>query len=103
MEMTGQTAGFGGQHSDYEIDTYYAHIAGVKTVIPSTPADAKGMMASAIRDPDPVVFLYAAGLRELVEEVPDEQYLTPLNYTHLRAHETPEHLVCRLLLEKKKN
>ena len=74
LEMTGQTAGFAGQHSDYEIDTYYAHIPGVKTVIPSTPADAKGMMASAIRDPNPVVFLYAAGLRELVEEVPDEQY-----------------------------
>src|SRR5450759_1311865 len=85
MEMTGQTAGFGGQHSDYEIDTYYAHIPGVKTVIPSTPADAKGMMASAIRDPDPVVFLYAAGLRELVEEVPDEQYLTPLNKAAVRT------------------
>ena len=53
LEMTGQTPGFAGQHSDYEIDTYYAHIPGVKTVIPSTPTDAKGMMASAIRDPNP--------------------------------------------------
>ena len=85
MEMTGQTPGFGGQHSDYEIDTYYAHIPGVKTVIPSNPTDAKGMMASAIRDPDPVVFLYAAGLRELVEEVPDEQYLTPLDKAAVRT------------------
>jgi pyruvate/2-oxoglutarate/acetoin dehydrogenase E1 component len=85
MEMTGQTPGFAGQHSDYEIDTYYAHIAGVKTVIPSTPADAKGLMASAIRDPNPVVFLYAAGLRELVEEVPDEQYLTPLDKAAVRT------------------
>jgi len=84
MEMTGQTPGFGGQHSDYEIDTLYAHIPGVKTVIPATPADAKGMMASAIRDPDPVVFLYAAGLRELVEEVPDDQYLTPLDKAAVR-------------------
>jgi len=66
LEMTGQTPGFAGQHSDYEIDTYYAHIPGVKTVIPSTPADAKGMMVSAIRDPNPVVYLYPAGLRELV-------------------------------------
>ncbi len=55
LEMTGQTPGFAGQHSDYEIDTYYAHIPGVKTVIPSTPTDAKGMMVSAIRDPNPVV------------------------------------------------
>jgi len=85
MEMTGQTPGFGGQHSDYEIDTLYAHIPGVKTVIPATPADAKGMMASAIRDPDPVVFLYAAGLRELVEEVPDDQYLTPLDKAAVRT------------------
>jgi acetoin:2,6-dichlorophenolindophenol oxidoreductase subunit beta len=85
MAMTGQTAGFAGQHSDYEIDTYYAHIPGVKTVIPSNPVDAKGMMVSAIRDPNPVVFLYAAGLRELVEEVPDEQYLTPLDKAAVRT------------------
>ena len=85
MEMTGQTPGFAGQHSDYEIDTYYAHIPGVKTVIPSTPADAKGMMVSAIRDPNPVVYLYPAGLRELVEEVPDEQYTVPLDKAAVRT------------------
>lgn len=85
LEMTGQTPGFAGQHSDYEIDTYYAHIPGVKTVIPSTPADAKGMMVSALRDPDPVVYLYPAGLRELVEEVPDDQYTTPLDKAAVRT------------------
>lgn len=85
MEMTGQTPGFAGQHSDYEIDTYYAHIPGVKTVIPSNPTDAKGMMVSAIRDPNPVVYLYAAGLRDMVEEVPDEQYTTPLDKAALRS------------------
>jgi len=83
--MTGQTPGFGGQHSDYEIDTYYAHIPGVKTVVPSTPSDAKGMMVAAIRDPNPVVYLYAAGLRELVEEVSDEQYSVPLDKAVLRT------------------
>jgi pyruvate/2-oxoglutarate/acetoin dehydrogenase E1 component len=60
------------------------HIPGVKTVIPSTPADAKGMMVSAIRDPDPVVYLYPAGLRELMEEVSDEQYSTPLDKAVVR-------------------
>jgi Pyruvate/2-oxoglutarate dehydrogenase complex, dehydrogenase (E1) component, eukaryotic type, beta subunit len=85
MEMTGQTPGFAGQHSDYEIDTYYAHIAGVKTVIPSNPTDAKGMMVSAIRDPNPVVFLWADGLRDMIEEVPDEQYTTPLDKAALRS------------------
>ena len=85
LEMTGQTPGFAGQHSDYEIDTYYAHIPGVKTVVPSTPADAKGMMVSAIRDPNPVVYLYPAGLRELMEEVPDNQYEVPLDKAAVRT------------------
>lgn len=85
MEMTGQTPGFAGQHSDYEIDSYYAHIPGVKTVIPSTPYDAKGMMVSALRDPNPVVYLYPAGLRELSEDVPDEQYEVPLDKAAVRT------------------
>lgn len=85
LEMTGQTPGFAGQHSDYKIDTYYAHIPGLKTVIPSTPIDAKGMMVSAIRDPNPVVFLYPAGLRSLSEDVPDEQYETPLDKAAVRT------------------
>jgi acetoin:2,6-dichlorophenolindophenol oxidoreductase subunit beta len=85
LEMTGQSPGFAGQHSDYEIDTYYAHIPGVKTVVPSTPTDAKGMMVSAIRDRNPVVYLYPAGLRSLVEDVPDEQYETPLDKAAIRT------------------
>jgi pyruvate/2-oxoglutarate/acetoin dehydrogenase E1 component len=85
LEMTGQTPGFAGQHSDYEIDTYYAHIPGLKTVVPSTPYDAKGMMAAAIRDPNPVVYLYPAGLRDLSEEVPDEQYEVPLDKAAVRT------------------
>jgi pyruvate dehydrogenase E1 component beta subunit len=85
MEMTGQTPGFAGQHSDYEIDTYYAHVPGVKTVIPSNPTDAKGMMVSALRSRDPVVYLYAAGLRDLIEDVPDEQYTTPLDKAAIRS------------------
>jgi pyruvate dehydrogenase E1 component beta subunit len=85
LEMTGQTPGFAGQHSDYEIDTYYAHIPGVKTVVPSTPTDAKGMMIAAIRDPNPVCYLYAAGLRELIEDVPDEPYVTPLDKAAVRT------------------
>jgi pyruvate dehydrogenase E1 component beta subunit len=88
LEMTGQTPGFAGQHSDYEIDTYYAHIPGLKTVIPSNPTDAKGMMVSALRDPNPVAFLYAAGLRDMIEDVPDEQYTTPLDKAAIRAEGT---------------
>jgi len=85
IELTGQTPGFGGQHSCYEEDTYYAHIPGVRTVIPSNPTDAKGLMVSALRSRDPVVYLYAAGLRELIEDVPDEQYETPLDKAAIRS------------------
>lgn len=84
IELTGQTPGFAGQHSDYELDTAYAHVAGVRTVVPSTPHDAKGMMVSALRSPDPVVYLYPAGLRTLTEEVPDGQYEVPLDKAAVR-------------------
>ena len=88
MEMTGQTPGFAGQHSDYEIDSTYMHIPGVRTVIPSTPYDAKGMMHAALRSPDPVVYLYPAGLRMLSEEVPDEPYEVPLDKAAVRQEGT---------------
>jgi len=84
IEMTGQTPGFGQQHSCYEEDSYYMHIPGVRTVIPSTPYDAKGMMHAALRSPDPVVYLYPAGLRTLTEEVPDEPYEVPLDKAAVR-------------------
>ena len=85
IELSGQSPGFAGQHSDYECDSYYAHIAGLKVVIASTPYDAKGMMVSAIRDPNPVVYLFPAGLRQLSEEVPDEQYTVPLDKAAVRT------------------
>ena len=93
MEMTGQTPGFAGQHSDYEIDSTYMHIPGVRTVIPSTPYDAKGMMHAALRSPDPVVYLYPAGLRMLSEEVPDEPYEVPLDKAAVRREGTDLTLV----------
>ena len=43
------------------------------------------MMAAALRDPNPVVLLYTAGLRELVDEVPDDFYLTPLDKAAVRT------------------
>ncbi len=79
IELTGQTPGFAGQHSDYELDTAYARMPGVRCVVPSNPYDAKGLMTSALRSPDPVVFLNPAGLRSLSAEVPDEVYEVPLD------------------------
>ncbi len=60
-------------------ETYYVHTAGIKVAIPSTPADAKGLLAAAIRDPDPVAFLEPKALyRDSREEVPDGEHLVPL-------------------------
>ncbi|OJU80799.1 MAG: alpha-ketoacid dehydrogenase subunit beta [Solirubrobacterales bacterium 70-9] len=60
-------------------ETYYVHTAGIKVAIPSTPADAKGLLAAAIRDPDPVVYLEPKALyRDSREEVPEGEHVVPL-------------------------
>jgi pyruvate dehydrogenase E1 component beta subunit len=60
-------------------ETYYVHTPGVKVAIPSTPADAKGLLAAAIRDPDPVViFEPKLHYRTIRGEVPDGEHVVPL-------------------------
>jgi len=60
-------------------ETYYVHTPGVKVAIPSTPSDAKGLLAAAIRDPDPVVVLEPKlHYRTLKGDVPDGDYVVPL-------------------------
>ena len=60
-------------------EAYYVHTPGVKVAIPSTPADAKGLVAAAIRDPDPVVVLEPKLIyRSARGEVPEGEHLVPL-------------------------
>ena len=60
-------------------ETYYVHTPGVKVAIPATPADAKGLLAAAIRDPDPVVVLEPKLVyRTSRGEVPEGEHVTPL-------------------------
>jgi pyruvate/2-oxoglutarate/acetoin dehydrogenase E1 component len=60
-------------------ETYYVHTPGVKVAIPSTPADAKGILAAAIRDPDPVVVLEPKLVyRTARGEVPEGEHVVPL-------------------------
>jgi len=60
-------------------ETYYVHTPGVKVAIPSTPADAKGLLAAAIRDPDPVVVLEPKlHYRTMRGEVPEGEHVVPL-------------------------
>lgn len=74
----GGGAGAGAQHSK-ALDAMLAHIPGIKVVAPATPADAKGMLKSAIRDQQPVVFLEHKLLYNMRAEVPDDaDFLVPL-------------------------
>ena len=57
---------------------WYAHIPGLKVVMPATPADAKGLLKSAIRDDDPVVFMEGEMLYNTKGEVPEGEHLVPI-------------------------
>lgn len=72
----------GGLYHSQSGEAYFAHTAGLKVVIPSTPHDAKGLLISAIEDPDPVLFMEPKALyRAFREEVPEESYTVPLAST----------------------
>jgi pyruvate dehydrogenase E1 component beta subunit len=65
-------------------ETYYVHAPGVKVAIPSTPADAKGLLAAAIRDPDPVVVLEPKLIyRSERSDVPEGEHVVPLGKARL--------------------
>ncbi|HUL39402.1 MAG TPA: alpha-ketoacid dehydrogenase subunit beta [Methanomassiliicoccales archaeon] len=67
------------EHHSESTEAVFCHIPGLKVVVPSTPLEAKGLLASAVRDPDPVLFLEPTrSYRLLKEEVPDGEYLLPL-------------------------
>ena len=67
------------EHHSESKEAFYAHEAGLKVVIPSTPADAKGLLAASIRDPDPVIFLEPKLIyRAFREAVPEEPYTVPI-------------------------
>ena len=71
-------------HSESK-EIQYVHEPGLKVVVPSTPYAAKGLLASAIRDPDPVVFLEPKLIyRAFREDVPDETYTLPLGEAEIR-------------------
>src|SRR5437867_4782735 len=68
-------------------EAYYAHTPGIKVAIPSTPADAKGLLAAAIRDPDPVVVLEPKLIyRSSRGEVPEGEHVVPLGSARVARH-----------------
>ncbi|RLC59139.1 MAG: alpha-ketoacid dehydrogenase subunit beta [Chloroflexi bacterium] len=69
----------GGPYHSQSIEAFYAHVPGLKVICVASPYDAKGLLKSAIRDPNPVMFLeHKKAYRLFREEVPDEDYTIPI-------------------------
>lgn len=69
----------GGLYHSQSIEAFFAHVPGLKVVVPSTPYDAKGLLKSAVRDPNPVLFLEPKkGYRAIKGDVPEGDYTVPI-------------------------
>ena len=66
------------------LESLFTHIPGLKVVMPATPKDAKGLLKSAIRDNNPVMFVEHKGLYQTKGEVPEEEYLIPLGKADIK-------------------
>jgi pyruvate dehydrogenase E1 component beta subunit len=89
----GSALQLGAQHSQ-AFESYYAHIPGLKVVMPATPADAKGLLKSAIRDDDPVVFIEGEMLYNLKGEVPEGEHVVPLGKADIKRPGSDVTIVC---------
>jgi pyruvate dehydrogenase E1 component beta subunit len=83
----GPAAQLGAQHSQ-SMESYFYHVPGLKVVRPSTPRDAKGLLKSAIRDDNPVIFIESETLYGVKGEVPDEEYTIPLGVAEVKREGT---------------
>jgi pyruvate dehydrogenase E1 component subunit beta len=83
----------GAQHSQ-SFESWYAHVPGLKVLTPGTPADAKGLLKSAIRDDNPVVFIEGEMLYNVKGEVPDGEHLTPIGQAEVKRQGSDVTLIC---------
>src|SRR5258705_3704903 len=81
------------QHSQ-AWDSWVAHIPGLKVVAPATPADAKGLLKSAIRDNNPVIVLEGEMLYNMKGEVPDGEHVVPIGRADIKRAGSDVTLVC---------
>jgi pyruvate dehydrogenase E1 component beta subunit len=96
----GFCAGWAGQHSNCIYHTMMG-IPGLKVALPSTPADAKGLMAASIRDDNPVVYLHHYMLTLDKGEVPDDEYVIPLGVADVKRAGTDITIVATGWMVKK--
>lgn len=81
------------QHSQ-SLHAWYCHIPGLKVVMPSTPEDAKGLLKSAIRDDNPVIFLEDKMMYNQKGTIPDEDYTTPLGVARIHREGNDATIIC---------
>jgi pyruvate dehydrogenase E1 component beta subunit len=81
------------QHSQ-AFESWYAHIPGLKVVMPATPADAKGLLKSAIRDDDPVIFIEGEMLYNTKGEVPEGEHVVPIGRADIKREGSDATIVC---------
>jgi pyruvate dehydrogenase E1 component beta subunit len=80
---SGAAHALGAQHSQ-AVESLYAHVPGLKVVVPSTPADGKGLLKTAIRDDNPVCFLESEVMYSLKGEVPGGEHVIPLGVADVK-------------------
>ena len=85
------------QHSQ-SLEAWFAHVPGLKVVMPATVRDAKGLLKASIRDDNPVVFIWHKLLYDLEEEVPDGEWLVPLGRAEVRRDGTDLTVVATSLM-----
>lgn len=79
----GAGTGAAAQHSE-SLENWFVHVPGLKVVMPSTPADAKGLLLAAIDDPNPVIFVEHKLLYKTKGDVPEGYYTTPLSVSDIK-------------------
>ncbi len=81
------------QHSQ-SLESYYAHIPGLKVIMPATPYDAKGLLKTAIRDPNPVIFIESEAMYSSKGPVPEGEYLIPIGAADIKKTGTDVSIFC---------
>lgn len=96
----GSGTGAAAQHSQ-SLEAWFVHVPGLKVVMPSTPYDAKGLLISAIRDDNPVIFIEHKLLYSTKGPVPDEEYTVPIGVADVKREGSDVTVVATSIMVKR--